>query len=230
MSETQNPESVSEVPEDPLAALAQKIAEKSSGAVESFEIVRGELVLHARREDIISVMALLKADPECQFRQLVDVCGADYPDRVERFDVVYHLLSHALNQRIRVKVQTDENTPVPSVSGIFPAAPWFERETWDLFGVMFDGLADHRRILTDYGFDGHPLRKDFPLTGNVEVHYDAQARRVVYAPVTLMQDFRVFDNLSPWGALTDVQECLPGDEKALHMPKVGWHPVSKKVE
>jgi NADH-quinone oxidoreductase subunit C len=228
MSETQNPESVAETPDDPLAVLAKQIAEKSSGAIEGFEIVRGELILHARRDAVVLVMNLLKA--EFHFQQLVDVCGADYPDRAERFDVVYQLLSHALNQRIRVKVKTDENTPVSSVSGVFPAAPWFERETWDMYGVMFDGLADHRRILTDYGFDGHPLRKDFPLTGHVEVRYDAEARRVVYAPVTLAQDFRSFDNLSPWGALTDVQECLPGDEKALHMPKVGWHPVSKKVE
>ena len=145
----------------------------------------------------------------------------------ERFEVVYQLLSMSKNIRVRIKLTTDENTPVPSVVGVYSSANWFERETWDMYGVMFAGHPDHRRILTDYGFDGHPLRKDFPLTGYVEVRYDQDQKRVVYEPVKLTQDFRNFDYLSPWEGLTDVQ--LPGDEKAT-IPKTGWHPTSKATE
>jgi len=144
---------------------------------------------------------------------LMDICGVDYPDRAKRFDVVYHLLSLKNNARVRVKVQTDEGTPVPSVVGVHSAAGWFERECWDLFGVAFAGNPDLRRILTDYGFEGHPLRKDFPLTGYVEVRYDDEQKRVVYEPVKLTQDFRNFDFMSPWEGMTDVM--LPGDEKVM---------------
>ena len=143
---------------------------------------------------------------------MIDVCGVDYPDRPQRFEVVYALLSVSLNHRLRVKVSTDEDTPVPSVVGVYPSANWFERETWDLYGVFFADHPDLRRILTDYGFDGHPLRKDFPLTGYVEVRYDDEQKRVVYEPVKLTQDFRTFDFLSPWEGL------LPGDEKAVKPP------------
>ncbi|MBL8639194.1 MAG: NADH-quinone oxidoreductase subunit C [Alphaproteobacteria bacterium] len=212
----------------PVLTLGQALQEKMPEAVESYELDHGELIVRVRKEGLTDVMAFLRDDPNCRFAQLMDICGVDYPERALRFDVVYQLLSLKYNMRARIKVATDDKTPIPSVSGLFNSAPWFEREAWDLFGIMFDGLADHRRILTDYGFDGHPLRKDFPLTGHVEVHYDDEAKRVVYAPVTLPQDFRVFDNLSPWEAMTDVQ--LPGDEKAgenPHMPKIGWQPVAK---
>jgi NADH-quinone oxidoreductase subunit C len=142
---------------------------------------------------------------------LVDICGADYPDREKRFDVVYNLLSLRHNTRIRLKVETDEDTPVPSCTGVYSAAGWFEREAWDLYGIYFSDHPDLRRILTDYGFEGHPLRKDFPLTGYVELRYDPDQRRVVYEPVKLKQEFRSFDFLSPWEGMSHV---LPGDEKA----------------
>ena len=168
----------------------------------------GELVAVAARE---SAVALFEALRDAHgFAQVMDVCGVDYPERPARFDVVYNLLSVTRNARLRVIVQTDEATPVDSVSGIWPAAGWWERETWDLFGIRFNGLADHRRILTDYGFEGHPLRKDFPLTGYVEVHYDTERKSVVYDKVKLTQEFRNFDFLSPWEGMT----TLPGDEKA----------------
>jgi NADH-quinone oxidoreductase subunit C len=156
-------------------------------------------------------MTFLRDDEACLFKVLVDVCGVDYPDRPERFEVVYNLLSLRHNTRIRVKVATDEATPVPSVTGVFSAANWFEREAWDLYGIFFSDHPDLRRILTDYGFEGHPLRKDFPLTGYVEVRYDPEQRRVVYEPVKLTQDFRTFDFMSPWEGMTPQ---LPGDEKA----------------
>ena len=153
----------------------------------------------------------LRDDAGCQFISIIDVCGADYPSRVKRFDVVYHLLSPKQNLRIRIKVQADEETLVPSLTGVYPGADWFERETYDLYGVLFSGHPDLRRILTDYGFEGHPLRKDFPLTGFVEVRYDDEAKRVIYEPVELKQEFRNFDFLSPWEGTDYV---LPGDEKA----------------
>ncbi len=175
------------------------------------EGVCGELVVVARTAAITDVLTFLRSDSNCQFKVLVDICGVDYPQREPRFEVVYNLLSLTQNQRIRVKVMVDEDTPVPTATTIYSAANWFERETWDLYGIMFSDHPDLRRILTDYGFEGHPLRKDFPLTGRVEVRYDEIQKRVVYDPVQLTQDFRTFDFLSPWEGMNKV---LPGDEKA----------------
>ncbi|HYB56001.1 MAG TPA: NADH-quinone oxidoreductase subunit C [Alphaproteobacteria bacterium] len=180
------------------------------------EIGHGELMLGVRPQAIVKVLSFLRDDPKCRFEQLMDVCGADYPDRPERFEVVYNLLSVTYNRRIRVKVGVGEETPVPSVSAVYPVANWFERETWDFFGVLFENHPDLRRILTDYGFEGHPLRKDFPLTGYVELRYDDELKRVVYEPVKLTQEFRTFDFLSPWEGITKV--VLPGDEKAGEKP------------
>ncbi len=170
----------------------------------------GELMLRVRRESIVKVLTYLRDDQNCQFKQLMDVTAVDYPEREERFDVVYNLLSLKQNQRIRVKVSTDEATPVASAASVFNSAIWFEREVWDMYGVLFTDHPDLRRILTDYGFDGHPLRKDFPLTGYVEVRYDEDQKRVVYEPVNLAQEFRQFDFVSPWEGMLH----LPGDEKA----------------
>jgi NADH-quinone oxidoreductase subunit C len=188
-----------------LAALATTIATGFAG-VSRAGLECGEVVVHAERDGL----AALRDDPRTLCEQAMDICGVDWPQRAERFDVVYNLLSVSLNHRVRVIVTTDEATPVPSASGIWPSATWWEREVWDLYGVRFDGLADHRRILTDYGFEGHPLRKDFPLTGYVELRYDEDRKQVVYEPVKLTQDFRNFQFLSPWEAMT----TLPGDEKA----------------
>jgi len=176
----------------------------------------GEMVLIVPRAQIAAVLQLLRDDPAHRYAMLVDVCGVDFPARPERFEVVYNLLSLSKNRRLRVKVTTDERTPVPTVTGLYSGAGWFERECWDLFGVAFSGHPDLRRILTDYGFEGHPLRKDFPLSGHVEVRYDDTEKRVLYEPVQLPQDFRNFDFLSPWEGMTDVQQrtVLPGDEKA----------------
>ena len=170
-----------------------------------------ELNVVVRSEGIARTMKFLRQDSNCLFEMLVDVCGVDYPERRERFEVVYNLLSLRHNQRVRVKLTVDEGVAVPSVHDIFPSASWFERECWDMYGVFFTGHPDLRRLLTDYGFDGHPFRKDFPLTGYVEVRYDDEERRVVYEPVKLTQAFRSFDFLSPWEAMT---RTLPGDEKA----------------
>ena len=179
-----------------------------------------ELTLTVRRDAIVRVLTHLRDAPDALFEQLTDICGADYPTRPERFETVYHLLSFRHNRRIRVKLTTDEDTPVPSAAGTFPAATWFEREAWDLYGIFFADNPDLRRILTDYGFEGHPLRKDFPLTGYVEVRYDTEQKRVVYEPVKLTQDFRTFDFLSPWEGMTRHGPVLPGDEKAaLNEPK-----------
>lgn len=222
---------VEEAPKDPMVVYAEGLQSKFPDGILSFNIEVHELNLNVTREALLAVMAYLRDADETQFRQLIDICGVDYPNRAERFEVVYQLLSMRHNTRIRVKVTTDEETPISSISSLFSSAPWCERETWDMYGIMFDGLADHRRILTDYGFDGHPLRKDFPLSGHVEVRYDAEQKRVVYGPVSLPQDFRVFDNLSPWEALTDIQ--LPGDEKAgtnPNMPKIGWHETKREAE
>ncbi len=174
-------------------------------------ISHGELTLTAEATTIGSILKFLRDDANCQFAVLIDICGVDYPEREKRFEVVYHLLSPRLNQRIRVKIGTDEATPVASVNDIFPAANWFEREAYDMFGIRFTGHPDLRRLLTDYGFQGYPLRKDFPLTGYVEVRYDDEAKRVVYEPVKLNQEFRNFDFESPWEGPNYV---LPGDEKA----------------
>jgi NADH-quinone oxidoreductase subunit C len=171
----------------------------------------GDLALKVEPGEILSVLRFLRDDPTCRFVSFIDICGVDYPSRERRFDVVYHLLSPTRNIRIRIKIETDEATPVPSCVGIFPGALWFEREAYDLFGILFTGHPDMRRLLTDYGFDGHPLRKDFPMTGFVEVRFDDEAKRVVYEPVRLSQEFRQFDFLSPWEGTDYV---LPGDEKA----------------
>lgn len=177
----------------------------------SNEIAYDEVTINVPRDAIVAVLTKLRDDPKCQFEVLIDICGVDYPERAERFDVVYHLLSPRLNQRLRVKISTDEGTPVASVNDVFPAANWYEREAYDLYGIRFTGHPDLRRILTDYGFQGHPLRKDFPLTGYVEVRYDDEKKRVVYEPVKLTQEFRDFDFESPWESPSHV---LPGDEKA----------------
>ena len=196
-----------------LDDLAEHVEESLEGLVTGHEFIRDELILHATRDGIVKVLQFLRDDQECGFELLVDLCGVDYPERAERFDVVYNLLSLNNNQRVRVKVTTTEDIPVPSVTSIFSSAGWFEREAWDMYGIFFDGNPDLRRILTDYGFEGHPLRKEFPLTGFVELRYDNEQRRVVYEPVQLTQDFRRFDFLSPWEGMTDIQ--LPGDEKAI---------------
>jgi NADH-quinone oxidoreductase subunit C len=194
-----------------LHDLAGYIAEKLGAKSGSSEVRYGELNLTVAGGDMIDVLTFLRNDVQCQFAQLIDISGVDHPSRARRFDVVYHLLSPRQNQRIRVKVATDEDTPVPSAVDVFPSAGWYEREVYDLYGVLFTGHPDLRRILTDYGFDGHPLRKDFPLTGYVEVRYDDELKRVVYEPVELKQEFRNFDFLSPWEGTDYV---LPGDEKA----------------
>jgi NADH-quinone oxidoreductase subunit C len=191
-----------------LAALGAHIAEKL-GATSSMSF--GELTIQADAAKIIDVLRFLHDDADCKFVCFTDITAVDYPERAKRFDVVYHLLSPYKNTRVRVKVQTDENTPVPSAIPVFPAADWFEREVYDLYGVVFSGHPDLRRILTDYGFVGHPLRKDFPVTGRVEVRYDDQQKRVVYEPVKLVQEMRQFDYLSPWEG---TEYVLPGDEKA----------------
>lgn len=170
-----------------------------------------EITLHVRRGDVPAVLQALRDTPGLQFEQLMDICGADYPERPERFEVIYHLLSLTLNRRIRVKCTADEDSAVPSVVSLWPVAGWFERETYDLYGVLFDGNPDLRRILTDYGFQGHPMRKDFPLSGHVELRYSEEQQRVVYEPTKLVQDFRAFDFTSPWEGTDYV---LPGDEKA----------------
>ena len=189
----------------------QVLAETVGGlpGVTSVAIEYGEVVARAHRDSLPALMTALRDREDCAFEQVMDIAGVDWPQRAERFDVVYNLLSVSLNQRVRVIVTTDESTPVPSVHTIWPVATWWEREAWDLYGIVFSGQPDLRRILTDYGFEGHPLRKDFPLTGYVEVRYDPERGQVVYEPVKLTQDFRNFDFLSPWEAMT----TLPGDEK-----------------
>ena len=175
------------------------------------QVAFGELTLVAERERIVEVLTALR--DRFGFQQLVDLCGVDYPDREERFEVVYHLLSLTRNVRIRVKVATDEHAPVPSVISVYPNADWFEREAFDLYGILFSDHPDLRRLLTDYGFQGHPLRKDFPMTGYVEVRYDDEQKRVVYEPVKLTQEFRNFDFQSPWEGAEYPAPVLPGDEK-----------------
>ena len=194
-----------------LDNLGQSIRTGLPGAVTGHEVVRGELTITAEAAEIVRVARFLRDDPACQFVSFVDLTAVDWPSREKRFDVVYHLLSPRLNQRIRVKVQTDERTPVASIIEVFHGADWFEREAYDLYGVLFTGHPDMRRLLTDYGFTGHPLRKDFPLTGFVEVRWDDEEKRVVYDKVALAQEFRSFDFLSPWEGTDYV---LPGDEKA----------------
>lgn len=214
--------------DEALKELADHITASLPNEIGQAVIRHGELILITRRESLIRVLTFLRDDPNCHFKQLVDVAGVDYPARPERFEIVYNLLSLTHNRRLRVTVGAAEETPVPSVAGVYSAAGWFEREAWDMYGVYFSGNPDLRRILTDYGFDGHPLRKDFPLTGYVELRYDDSQKRVVYEPVKLTQDFRSFDFLSPWEGMTDVQ--LPGDEKAVK-PAHGYVPFAgrKKI-
>jgi NADH-quinone oxidoreductase subunit C len=197
--------------DESLKELGEHIAAALKGAVTAWYVRTGQLTVEAEAADILKVLRFLHDDPTCQFWSFIDICGVDYPERKKRFDVVYHLLSPKQNQRIRVKVQADEQTMVPSCVDLFPGANWFEREAFDLYGILFSGHPDLRRILTDYGFEGHPLRKDFPLTGFVEVRYDDEQKRVVYEQVRLPQEFRNFDFLSPWEG---VDYVLPGDEKA----------------
>ena len=192
-------------------ALAKHVEPLLGAKIVSQSIAFGELTLVVAPSDIVPVLTTLRDDSQCLFEVLIDICGVDYPERAKRFDVVYHLLSPRRNQRIRVKCETDEDTAVPSAVEVFPAANWFEREAYDMYGILFSGHPDLRRILTDYGFQGYPLRKDFPLTGYVEVRYDDDQKRVVYEPVQLTQEFRSFDFESPWEG---VEYVLPGDEKA----------------
>ena len=193
-----------------LASLQERVVTLLGDRIVEQAIAYDELTVRVHRETIVDAIKLLHDDAGTRFISIVDVCGADYPERDERFEVVYHLLSPTKNNRIRLKVRTDDEIPVPSITPVFPGADWFERETYDLYGILFSGHPDLRRILTDYGFDGHPLRKDFPTTGYVEVRYDEERKRVVYEPVKLAQEFRQFDYLSPWEGTDYV---LPGDEK-----------------
>jgi NADH-quinone oxidoreductase subunit C len=197
--------------EEALKDLAAYVKEKLDAQIQDARIAFGDLTLFVEPGDIIDVLTFLRDDVQCRFISFIDVCGADYPMREKRFEVVYHLMSPYQNQRVRIKLSTDEDTHVPSVTSVFPGADWFEREAYDLYGILFTGHPELRRILTDYGFEGHPLRKDFPLTGYVEVRYDDELKRVVYEPVELKQEFRDFDFLSPWEGTDYV---LPGDEKA----------------
>lgn len=197
--------------DETLTELGEYIAQSLGQSVSAWTVLRGELTLEVQIGSLIDTMRFLHDDARCAFISIIDVCGVDWPGREHRFDVVYHLLSPKQNLRIRVKVATDEDTVVPSVTDIWPGANWFEREAYDLYGILFSGHPDLRRILTDYGFEGHPLRKDFPLTGFVEVRYDDELKRVVYEPVRLAQEFRTFDFLSPWEGTDYV---LPGDEKS----------------
>ena len=200
------------------ATLVAQTKSALGDALLSSKIAFDELTITVPAATIVETLVKLRDDPACQFEVLIDICGVDYPQRKNRFDVVYHLLSARLNQRIRIKIETDELTPVPSAISVFPGANWYEREAYDMYGILFSGHPDLRRLLTDYGFEGFPLRKDFPLSGFKEVRYDDEAKRVVYEPVKLTQDFRQFDFESPWEG---VQYILPGDEKAKEPPKAG---------
>lgn len=197
--------------DEALNELGQQVAAAFPADVTGFSVTLGELRIDAQAGAVVRLLTYLRDEPSCLFAQLTDITGVDWPERPLRFDVVYHLLSLKHNQRVRVVVHADADTVVPSVVGVYSAANWYERETWDMYGVMFGDHPDLRRILTDYGFQGHPLRKDFPLTGYVELRYDEEEKRVVYEPVTLTQEFRRFDFASPWEGARYV---LPGDEKA----------------
>lgn len=194
-----------------LEDLAKTVDGVLGNRVVSRTIANGELTIVVEAKRIVEVLTKLRDDASCQFEVLIDICGVDYPERARRFDVVYHLLSMRKNQRLRIKAEADGETPVPSAIPVFPAANWYERETYDMYGILFSGHPDLRRILTDYGFQGYPLRKDFPVTGYVELRYDDAQKRVVYEPVKLTQEFRNFDFESPWEG---TQYVLPGDEKA----------------
>lgn len=197
--------------DESLQDLGEHIQSLLSECVKSVDVAYGELCINVERDYVLQVLKFLRDDSSCRFTSLIDICGVDYPERPERFEVVYHLLSMFQNQRIRVVLTTDEDTSVPSACSVYPAANWFEREAFDLYGILFADHPDLRRILTDYGFSGYPLRKDFPTTGYVEVRYDDEQKRVVYEPVKLVQEFRNFDFASPWEG---AEYILPGDEKA----------------
>jgi len=197
--------------DETLQDLGDYIQSALPQAVTDVQQDHDELIIVSTRAGLVRLVTYLRDDSNCLFKVLIDICGVDYPERVERFDVVYNLLSLRFNQRIRIKVRASEDDLVPSVSGVFSAATWYEREVWDLYGVMFSDHPDLRRLLTDCGFEGHPMRKDFPLTGHVEVRYDEAQKRVVYEPVKLTQAFRSFDFMSPWEG---GEYVLPGDEKA----------------
>jgi NADH-quinone oxidoreductase subunit C len=197
--------------DDKLEVISQAITSQLADAIVGHVIAHGELTVSVKAADIVRVASFLRDDPRCEFRSIIDITAVDWPSRENRFDVVYHFLSPTKNERVRVKLEVDEATPVASLIDVFPGANWFEREVYDLYGVLFTGHPDMRRILTDYGFEGHPLRKDFPLTGFVEVRWDDEQKRVVYDRVRLAQEFRNFDFLSPWEGTDYV---LPGDEKA----------------
>jgi NADH-quinone oxidoreductase subunit C len=201
--------------DDALEELGTYVGSRIAGALLDKKIAHGELTLTVARGQITNVLKVLRDDARCRFEVLIDVCGVDYPARENRFDVVYHLLSPRTNQRIRVKLETNDSEPVPTATGVFSAAEWYEREAYDMYGILFSGHPDLRRLLTDYGFQGHPLRKDFPLTGYVEVRWDEEQKRVVYEPVKLNQEFRNFNFESPWEG---VDYPLPGDEKASGNP------------
>jgi NADH-quinone oxidoreductase subunit C len=194
-----------------ISELKLHLESVQAKAIRSITVANGEMTVVANRDGIEKLLEFLRDDSQCRFETLVDLCGCDYPIDAERFEVVYHMLSMRLNQRIRVKVRTDETTPVPTVSTVFPVANWYEREAFDMYGIIFAGHPDLRRILTDYGFDGYPLRKDFPLSGRVQVRYDEAQKRVINEPVRLVQEYRNFDFLSPWEGM---QAVIPGDEKA----------------
>jgi len=197
--------------DDKLEVISQAITSQLADAIVGHVIAHGELTVSVKAADIVRVATFLRDDPRCEFRSIIDITAVDWPSRENRFDVVYHFLSPTKNERVRVKLEVDEATPVASLIDVFPGANWFEREVYDLYGVLFTGHPDMRRILTDYGFEGHPLRKDFPLTGFVEVRWDDEQKRVVYDRVRLAQEFRNFDFLSPWEGPGYI---LPGDEKA----------------
>lgn len=214
------------VPDEALTALGERIVTNSAGAAHGCNVAFGELTVHALAHRIVPLLTNLRDDPEFQFQQLIDICGSDYPQREKRFDIVYHLLSLTKNRRVRVKIETDDATPIPSVVAVYPVADWFEREAFDMYGVFFEGHPDLRRLLTDYGFHGHPMRKDFPMTGYVEVRYDDELKRVVYEPVKSVE-FRSWDFLSPWEGAEYARPgqgypyVLPGDEKAGEGTKKG---------
>ena len=208
-----------------LAQAAEQLAQTLGSALTDRKLAAGELTLTVAPDRILDVLAHLRDDPTCEFKILVDICGNDWPNREKRFDVVYHLLSLTKNMRIRVKTMLGEGQTIKSCIALYPAAGWFEREAFDMYGIAFDDHPDLRRILTDYGFSGYPLRKDFPLTGFVELRYDEELKRVVYQPVQLVQEFRDFDFMSPWEGAPHI---LPGDEKAAMAPNATSGDTGKK--
>ena len=223
MTEIETPEAVT-VQLSPMEKLVQHIAAKKGDKITETSIVKNELTVMVMPDHLHAVIKFLRDDKKCAFQQMIDITAVDYPEEVNRFEVGYHFLSLTHNHRIRVKTNINEDTAVDSITDLYPNANWFEREVWDMYGILFKNHPDLRRILTDYGFDGHPLRKDFPLTGFVEMRYDETQKRCVYEPVKLQQDFRTFDFLSPWEGMTDMM--LPGDEKAV---KPKFNPLDKKA-